>query len=47
MPRKKKKAHEMTTDELAKRVFPKKVVDEVRRIANPEPKPKRSSHKRD
>ena len=34
MPRRKKKATEMTTEELAKRVFPKKVVDEVKRIAH-------------
>ncbi len=34
MPRRKKKATEMTTEELAKRVFPKKVVDEMKRIAH-------------
>lgn len=33
MPRRKKKATEMTTEELAKRVFPKKVIDEVKRVA--------------
>ncbi len=49
MPKPKKKAHEMTTDELAHKVFPHKVVQELRRVANPEPKPgaakpTRSSH---
>lgn len=34
MPRRKKKATEMTTDELARRVFPKKVVNEVKRVAH-------------
>ncbi len=49
MPKPKKKAHEMTTDELAHRVFPHKVVKELQRIAHEEPqkprstKPKRSS----
>jgi hypothetical protein len=39
MPRKKpKKASEMTTDELAKRLFPKPVIDELRRVANEPPK---------
>jgi hypothetical protein len=37
MPKPKKKASEMTTEELAHRVFPKKVVAEIRRIANEEP----------
>ncbi|HLE56678.1 MAG TPA: hypothetical protein VJB15_06300, partial [Rhodothermia bacterium] len=42
MPKpKKKKASEMTTEELARRVFPKKVVEEIRRIAN-EPKKRQS-----
>ena len=34
---KRKKATDMTTDELARRVFPKKVVDELKRIADEEP----------
>ena len=34
MPRKKKKPHDMTTEELAKKVFPKKVVDELKKIAH-------------
>ena len=34
MPRRKKKVAEMTTDELARRVFPKKVVDEIKRVAH-------------
>lgn len=33
MPKRKKKATEMTTDELERRLFPKKVVDEIRRVA--------------
>ena len=51
MPRRKKKdVTEMTTEELARHVFPKKVVEELKRVAHendekPEPKPrgKRSS----
>jgi len=34
MPKKKKKPHEMTTEELAKKVFPDKVVEELKRIAH-------------
>lgn len=34
MPRKKKPASDMTNDELARSVFPKKVVDELKRIAH-------------
>jgi len=34
MPERKKKANEMTTEELARRVFPKKVVDELKKIAH-------------
>ena len=34
MSKRKKKATDMTTEELAKRVFPKKVVDELKRIAH-------------
>ena len=33
MPRKKKTAQDMTTQEIAKRVFPKKVIDEIERVA--------------
>jgi hypothetical protein len=49
MPRRKKKtANEMTTEELARSVFPKKVVDEVKRLAHerdpPEEKPDDSSN---
>lgn len=33
MPKRKKKATEMTTEELARWVFPKKVVKELERIA--------------
>ena len=34
MPKKKKKPHDMTTEELANKVFPKKVVEELKRIAH-------------
>ena len=33
MPKKKKTAMDMTTEELAKRVFPKKVRDKLREVA--------------
>ena len=36
---KKKPASEMTTEELARRVFPKKVVDELKRIAHEDDEP--------
>jgi hypothetical protein len=41
MPSKKpepKKASEMTTEELARRVFPQPVIDEIRRAASEPPK---------
>ena len=34
MPRRKKKASEMTTEELARRVFPKQVVEELKKVAH-------------
>lgn len=34
MPKRKKKASEMTTDELERRVFPKRAVDELKKIAH-------------
>ena len=41
MPRKKKEQpklpHDMTTEELAKKVFPPKVLEELKKIANPQP----------
>ena len=51
MPKRKKKdVTEMTTDELARHVFPKKVVDELKRVAHekddetePKSKPPKSS----
>ena len=36
MPRRKKQARELTTEEMAKRLFPKKVRDEVKKEANSE-----------
>lgn len=34
MPRRKKKATELTTDELERRVFPKRAVEELKKIAH-------------
>ena len=34
MPRKKRTAKDMTTEELARSVFPKKVVEELKRVAH-------------
>jgi len=34
MPKKKKTARDMTTEEIAKRVFPKKVIEEIERVAH-------------
>jgi hypothetical protein len=34
VPRRKKKATELTTEELARRVFPKRVVEELERLAH-------------
>ena len=50
MPRRKKKATEMTTEELARRVFPKQVYEELERIAHEndekgEPEEKKPSSK--
>ncbi len=38
MTKKKKNPNEMTDDELARYVFPKKVVEKAKEIANPETK---------
>ncbi len=40
MDKKKKNPNEMTDEELARYVFPKKVVDKAKEIANPDEKPK-------
>ncbi len=46
MPRKKKEPKDMTTEELAKKVFPPKALEQLKKLANPEePKPAKSSHK--
>ena len=46
MPRRKKRAIEMTTDELMKDLFPKKVRDEAKRVAERSRKDKeKSPHK--
>jgi hypothetical protein len=34
MPKKKKRPIDMTTEELAKKVFPKKVLEELKQIAH-------------
>ena len=34
MPREKKHPKDMTTEEIAKKVFPKKVVEELKKIAH-------------
>ena len=39
MPRKKKSARELTKDEAMQRLFPKKVRDELHRIAHQKDKP--------
>ena len=43
MPSRKKPATELTRDELAKRVFPKKAIQELKRIALKDRKPSRNS----
>jgi hypothetical protein len=45
MPKKKKPAQEMTTGEIARAVFPGKVVKELQRLANPS-KTSRASRKK-
>ena len=52
MPRKKKDEqpkppHEMTSEELAKKVFPPDVLEQLKRIANPETKQADSSPPKD
>ncbi len=39
MPRRKKKLHEMTSDELAKQLFPKEVIKHVKKIVGTDSKP--------
>ncbi|MBI4301920.1 MAG: hypothetical protein HY664_04895 [Chloroflexi bacterium] len=34
MPRRKKRPIDMTTEELARKVFPKKVIEELKKIAH-------------
>ena len=41
MPRKKKTAKDMTTEELAKKIFPKKVRDKLKEVAS-EPQEEKS-----
>ena len=38
MPRKPKKPTDMTGEELAKKVFPPKVLKQLKKIANPSPR---------
>lgn len=43
MPRRKKKAHELTTDEAMRRVFPKEVVKAAKQEAEKARKPERKT----
>ena len=45
MPRRKKKAHEMTSEELVKDLFHPKVVKHAKKAANPDDKPKTGDKK--
>jgi hypothetical protein len=45
MSKKKKPVQDMTTEEIAREVFPGKVVNELRRLANPL-KTSRAAHKK-
>ena len=45
MPRRKKKAHEMTSEELAKSLFHPDVIDHAKKAANPDEKPKSGKKK--
>ncbi len=45
MPKRKKKAHEMTSEELVKDLFHPQVVKGAKKAANPDPKPKRGEKK--
>jgi hypothetical protein len=47
MPRKKKSPREMTTEEIAKKVFPKKAIERLKEIAHEkdEKEPNQSSQK--
>lgn len=47
MQRKPKKPHEMTSEELAKKVFPPQVLEQLKAIANPEPKQTHPSPSKD
>jgi len=44
MPRKKKTAKDMTTEELAKKLFPKKVRDKLKEIAHENDEKKEDLH---
>jgi len=47
MPRKKKTASNMTTEELAKKLFPKKLRDKLQEIANEKDKKQKGDIERD
>jgi hypothetical protein len=40
MPKRKKKAREMTSEELAKSLFHPDVIEHAKKVANPDDKPK-------
>jgi hypothetical protein len=47
MPRRKKRAHELTTEEAMKRLFPEEVIDRAKEIVREaDRKAEKSSHKR-
>lgn len=43
MPKRKKPASKMTDEELERRVFPKKVLEELKRIAHEQDEPEKQS----
>ena len=47
MPRKKKQARELTTEEAVKKLFPKKVIEEVKKQAPDAPDQQKPSIKKD
>lgn len=44
MPKRKKKAHELTTDEALNRLFPKEAVEKLKELASEPPKSKKSKN---
>ena len=44
MPRRKKPAEELTTDEAMKRLFPKRVIDRAKKVAHEHDPPEKEPH---